>query len=59
MNSEQDRKFFYNYSLVIGVLILFLLLCLVLARYIGMDADAGAQEQAANIPGATLTPPAA
>jgi len=49
MSSEQDRVFFYNYSIVIGVLAVMILIFLVLARYIGIDEDAIAVKQSTKV----------
>lgn len=40
MSQEQDRIFFRNYSIVIGILVVMILVFLVLARMFGMDEDA-------------------
>ena len=49
MNSEQDRVFFYNYSIVIGLLTVIVILFVVLARYFGIDEDALALKQSAKV----------
>ena len=40
MNSKKDKVFFYNYSIVIGLLAVMIIIFLVLALYLGVDEDA-------------------
>ena len=48
MSQEQDRAFFRNYSIVIGVLALMIVVFIVLARVIGIDDEAvSARDEAA------------
>ena len=49
MKSEQDRVFFYNYSLVIGLLAVIVILFVILARYFGIDEDAIAFKQSTKV----------
>jgi len=49
MSSEQDRVFFYNYSIVIGVLAVIILIFLLLARHLGIDEDAIAVKQSTKV----------
>lgn len=49
MKSEQDRVFFYNYSLVIGLLAVIVILFVGLARYFGIDEDAIAFKQSTKV----------
>jgi len=46
MSEEEDRLFFRNYSIVIGILAVMIVLFLVLARAIGMDDEAYAKDRA-------------
>ena len=49
MKSEQDRVFFYNYSIVIGLLAVIVILFVALARYFGIDEDAIAFKQSTKV----------
>ena len=39
MSSDEDRIFFYNYTIIIGLLAVMILIFFVLARYFGMDEE--------------------
>lgn len=54
MSSEQDRKFFYNYSIFIGLLIVMIVIFIVIARYLGVDEDAIALKQATRVSANTV-----
>lgn len=49
MKPEQDRVFFYNYSVVIGLLAATIILFVALARYFGIDEDAIAFKQSTKV----------
>ncbi len=49
MGSEQDRVFFYNYSIIIGILAVMILVLLLLARHLGIDEDAIAVKQSTKV----------
>ena len=49
MSSDKDRVFFYNYSIVIGLLAVMIIIFLVLALYLGVDEDAVALKQSTKV----------
>ena len=53
MMQEQDRVFFRNYSIVIGILAVMIFIFFVLARVIGMEDSAHAAQRTAEISEAT------
>ena len=54
MFSQEDKKFFYNYSIVIGLLAVAIILFLVMALYLGVDEDAVARKQATKVSANTV-----
>ena len=54
MSSEKDRVFFYNYSIVIGLLAVMIIIFLVLALYLGVDEDAIALKQSTKVSANTV-----
>ena len=54
MNSKQDKVFFYNYSIVIGLLAVMIIIFLVLALYLGVDEDAVALKQSTKVSANTV-----
>lgn len=53
MSKEQDRLFFRNYSLIIGLLVVMIVIFLFLARYFGIDDQAEAVRRAPQVADAT------
>jgi cytochrome c5 len=53
MSEEQDRKFFRNYSLIIGLLAVMIVIFLFLARHFGVDEEAEARQRAPMVAEAT------
>lgn len=49
MSSDKDRVFFYNYSIVIGLLAVMIIIFLALALYLGVDEDAVALKQSTKV----------
>lgn len=49
MSLDKDRVFFYNYSIVIGLLAVMIIIFLVLAFYLGVDEDAIALKQSTKV----------
>ena len=49
MSSKEDKVFFYNYSIVIGLLAVMIIIFLVLALYLGVDEDAVALKQSTRV----------
>ena len=54
MGSKEDKAFFYNYSIVIGLLAVMIIIFLVVALYLGVDEDAVAQKQATKVSANTV-----
>jgi len=54
MSSDKDRVFFYNYSIVIGLLAVMIIIFLVLALYLGVDEDAIALKQSTKVSANTV-----
>ena len=54
MSSDQDRVFFYNYSIVIGLLAVMIVIFLALALYLGVDEDAIALKQSTKVSANTV-----
>lgn len=54
MTSDKDRVFFYNYSIVIGLLAVMIIIFLVVALYLGVDEDAVARKQATRVSANTV-----
>lgn len=54
MSSDKDRVFFYNYSIVIGLLAVMIVIFLVVALYLGTDEDAVARKQATKVSANTV-----
>ena len=54
MNSKEDKAFFYNYSIVIGLLAVMIIIFLVLALYLGVDEDAVALKQSTKVSANTV-----
>ena len=54
MSSDKDRVFFYNYSIVIGLLAVMIIIFLVLALYLGVDEDAVARKQSTKVSANTV-----
>ena len=54
MGSKEDKTFFYNYSIVIGLLAVMIIIFLVLALYFGVDEDAVARKQATKVSANTV-----
>ena len=54
MSSDKDRVFFYNYSIVIGLLAVMIIVFLVLALYLGVDEDAVALKQSTKVSANTV-----
>ena len=54
MNSKEDKTFFYNYTIVIGLLAVMIIVFLVLALYLGVDEDAIARKQATKVAANTI-----
>ena len=54
MDAEQDRVFFYNYSIVIGLSVVMIVIFIVLARYLGIDEDAIALKQSTRVSANTV-----
>ena len=54
MSSKEDKVFFYNYSIVIGLLAVMIIIFLVLALYFGVDEDAVARKQANKVAANTV-----
>lgn len=54
MGSKEDKAFFYNYSIVIGLLAVMIIIFLVVALYLGVDEDAVAQKQATRVSANTV-----
>ena len=54
MGSKEDKAFFYNYSIVIGLLAVMIIIFLVLALYLGVDEDAVARKQATKVSANTV-----
>lgn len=54
MSSDKDRVFFYNYSIVLGLLAVMIIIFLVLALYLGVDEDAVARKQATKVSANTV-----
>ena len=54
MGSKEDKTFFYNYSIVIGLLAVMIIIFLVLALYLGVDEDAVARKQATKVSANTV-----
>lgn len=46
MNPKQDKEFFRNYSIILGLLAIMIVILLVIARIIGVDQDAAAEQRA-------------
>lgn len=49
MGSKEDKAFFYNYSIVLGLLAVMIIIFLVLALYLGVDEDAVALKQSTRV----------
>jgi cytochrome c5 len=49
MSLEQDREFIRNYVIIIGLLVVMILIFLVVARIIGIDTVAYAEQRAAQV----------
>ena len=49
MSSKEDKVFFYNYSIVIGLLAVMIIIFLVVALYLGVDEDVVARKQATKV----------
>lgn len=49
MSSKEDKAFFYNYSIVIGLLAVMIIIFLVVALYLGVDEDAVARKQSTRV----------
>ena len=54
MSSKEDKVFFYNYSIVIGLLAVLIILFLVIALYLGTDEEAVAAKQANKVSANTV-----
>ena len=54
MSLDQDRVFFYNYSIVIGLLAVMVFIFLVLAYNLGVDEDAIALKQSTKVSANTV-----
>ena len=54
MSSKKDKAFFYNYSIVIGLLAVMIIIFLVLALYLGVDEDAVARKQSTKVSANTV-----
>ncbi len=54
MSLDKDRVFFYNYSIVIGLLAVMIIIFLVLAFYLGVDEDAIALKQSTKVSANTV-----
>ena len=54
MSSKEDKAFFYNYSIVIGLLAVMIIIFLVLALYLGVDEDAVALKQSTKVSANTV-----
>ena len=54
MSSKKDKVFFYNYSIVIGLLAVMIIIFLVLALYLGVDEDAVARKQSTKVSANTV-----
>ena len=54
MSSKEDKVFFYNYSIVLGLLAVLIIVFLVLALYLGADEDAVARKQANKVSANTV-----
>lgn len=54
MGWKEDKTFFYNYSIVIGLLAVMIIIFLVLALYLGVDEDAIARKQATKVSANTV-----
>lgn len=54
MSSDKDWVFFYNYSIVIGLLAVMIIIFLVLALYLGVDEDAVALKQSTKVSANTV-----
>ena len=54
MSSKEDKVFFYNYSIVLGLLAVMIILFLVIALYLGTDDDAVALKQATKVSANTV-----
>ena len=54
MSSKEDKVFFYNYSIVIGLLAVMIIIFLVLALYLGVDEDAVARKQSTKVSANTV-----
>ena len=54
MNLKEDKVFFYNYSIVIGLLAVLIIIFLVLALYLGVDEDAVALKQSTKVSANTV-----
>ena len=54
MSSKEDKTFFYNYSIVIGLLAVLIIIFLALALYLGSDEDAVARKQANKVDANTV-----
>ena len=54
MSSKEDKVFFYNYSIVIGLLAVMIVIFLVVALYLGVDEDAVARKQATKVAANTV-----
>ena len=49
MSQEQDKIFFRNYLIVLGILAVMIIIFIIAARVIGMDDDAMAEKRAAEV----------
>lgn len=54
MSAKKDKAFFYNYSIVIGLLAVMIIIFLVLALYLGVDEDAVARKQSTKVSANTV-----
>ena len=54
MGSKEDNVFFYNYSIVIGLLAVMIIIFLALALYLGVDEDAIALKQSTKVSANTV-----
>ncbi len=54
MSADEDRVFFYNYSIVIGLEAVMLVIFLVLALYLGVDEDAVARKKSTKVTANTV-----
>jgi cytochrome c5 len=53
MSQEQDREFFRNYAIIIGLLVVMIIIFFIMARIFGIDRDAEVEQRSAEVSAAT------